>query len=184
MSPGILPKLPPLSEHAIIIARALFAHDSWRVLLLPCSEEELDDNNNVIEGSIIERTRTESYEYYLKVRRYHERTDLLHAPYADVVEAYLDNTYDCPDIELLDGYIKGIAEALNVYVRHAGLDTPGHIAHYRLSNLYLIYHHVQSQRRNYVARLAKGEGASIMCIGGYLLDRHESYLWGNLLGIE
>lgn len=152
--------------------------------MLPYEEEEVDENNNVIEGSIIKVPSNESYEYYLKVRRYQEETDSLHTPYADVIEAYLDNIYDQPGIKLLDSHIERLAEIINIYVRHPGLDIPGHIAHYRLSNLYLIYHHVQSQRRYYVSLIAKGEIPYLLGVGGYLLDRHKTYLWGNLLGVE
>lgn len=184
LSPETVPELPPLSAHAMIIAQALFAYDSWRVLRPNHSEEELDKDNNVIEGSIIEVPRDESYEHYLKVRRYQEKLDSMHAPYADVIEAYLDNTHDCTDIKLIDYHIKKVVEAIDMYVRHTGLDTPGHIAHYRLSNLYLIYHHLQSQRRQVVGCHSRNEYASVSCIGGYLLSRHQSYLWGNLLGID
>lgn len=168
----------------MIIAQALFAHNSGHVLMFWFGEDELDENGKPVEDAITDGQRSEEYEHYQKVRLYQERMDSWHAQYADIMESYLDNTYDTPIIELLDSYLESVAQAINAYGQHPGLNTPGHIAHYRLSNLYLVYHHIQSQRRNLAARLARGEGGYIRCIGGYLLDRHQFYMWGNLLGIE
>jgi hypothetical protein len=184
LTPAILTELPPSTAHPMLIAQALFARDPRHVLLYCFWDDESYENDGLVVNTITDEQRGKLYAFYQIVLRYQERMDSFHSQYAEVMEAYLGNSYDVASIQLLDAYIEDIAKAISAYGQHQELNTPGHIAHYRLSDLHLVYYHVQSQRRNLTARLAKGEEPYIRSICSYLPSRHQSYLWGNLLGIE
>jgi hypothetical protein len=164
--------LPPLSAPIPALAEALLACVPYRVL-----------NAYYREGGC-----PEEGERYRRVAASQASSDPLYSEYAGMIQQLLYCQFD--DIRNVGypGAVQELSEAINAYLQHPGLHIPGHLAHHRLADLYMLHSLFHSLHRQAIASEARGpyprgQEPEMPNNYDYLSKRQLKQLWANLLGV-
>ncbi|GAB3637277.1 hypothetical protein GCM10027422_28670 [Hymenobacter arcticus] len=160
-----------------MLAQALATYSPWQVL------------NNYFQDGEGANYCDDYTKRYDQVYESQLQGDPLHEAYAAIMLQFFCCQFD--DITLV-GYgnaVEELTETVNAYLQHPGLLTPGHIAHHRLADLYMLYSLFQALHRASLAFHAKGiypprKESEMPCNYDYMSERQLQYMWANLLGVR
>ena len=147
---------------------------------LPDDEDDYDDTET--EDLSVQHQRLE------KVQVDYERIKELHECYANLVDEFLRDEGVCYDETALDEFIDDLDGAASTYRQHPGLRKPGHPAHARIADLYLMGDYLREMRKE----MQEAEEAAnsffgqaepeLVCLE--ISKKHRKRLRMNLLGEE
>jgi hypothetical protein len=130
----------------------------------------------------------ERYKRYQQLRRYQEKQDPLHGPYAAVTEQFITDEHISRTPEAYELFAHKISQTVQAYLHHPGLQLHDHIAHGRLYSLYIIQDYIKAAHKYVRGYLAQeldefGEVPNYTNLSMIIEDSDREYLWQRLLGI-
>ncbi|RZK29416.1 MAG: hypothetical protein EOO61_20690 [Hymenobacter sp.] len=130
----------------------------------------------------------ERYKLYKKLRRYQEKQDPLHGPYAAITEQFIAEEHNSRTPEEYALFAHQIRQTVQAYLQHPGLQMHDHIAHGRLYSLYIMHNYLKSGYKYVSEYLAQevndcGEVPDYNDLSMEIKDADREYLWQRLLGI-
>jgi hypothetical protein len=131
----------------------------------------------------------ERYKRYQQLRRYQEKQDPLHGPYAAIIEQFMAEEHMSRTLEAYELFAHQTRQAVQAYLQHPGLQMHDHIAHGRLYSLYKVYDQIKAAHRYLRGYLAQeldefGEVPDYTNLSMFIEDSDREYLWQRLLGIR
>lgn len=108
--------------------------------------------------------------------------------YASIIEQLLHCQFDDITSVGFENAVEEVTQAIRIYSQHPGLGTPGHIAHHRLADLYLVHSLFYALHQQALLVDAQGpydmdERPEMPRNYEYLSKRQLHHLWANLLGV-